>query len=206
MPPIVIPHVCRFAVRGTIHDRPWANIWDILVDTGRPAADTVIQQTAVDLLDNVATHFASLLGGQYYVRDCVWLDLDSLGGGTGSINDTPTKTFPYQGVVGGDVAPGNVAILAIKNTVGGRSARNGRTFIPGMPESSMTGNVLSAAQITAWTTALGNFRTAMEAASGGVDRVMGVVSRPAAGPPSFNPMLTLTVSDRLATLRRRLRA
>jgi hypothetical protein len=206
MPPIVIPKVCRFAVRGTIHDRPWANIWDIMVDTGRPAAESIIQQTAVDLLDHYATYFAALSGGAYYVRDCVWLDLDSLGGSTGSVNDTPTKTFPFQGVVGGDTAPGNVAVLAVKNTVGGRSARNGRTFFPGIPESSMTGNILGASIISNWTSSLNNFRTALEAASGGVDRVVGVVSRPAVGPPAFNAVLSLSVSDRLATLRRRLRA
>lgn len=205
MPAIVVPGVCRFAVHGTIHDRPWVNVFDVDLSEGRPAADADIVTKAQQLLDAYVAQIDPLVSNDWFTDSCSWVDLDSLNGTTGSINDTPTNNFPNPGTSSGEAVAGSVCVLAKKSVAGGRAARNGRTFFAGLSEASAAGQDLISTAVAGWNTALANLAGQVNAAAGGSTCQFGVVAQVAGQAAAFNPVTAYTVETRLATMRRRLR-
>lgn len=205
MPPIVFPKAVRFAVGGTIHDRPWVNIFDITLSEARPAAEADILLKAEQLMDSYFTSIAPLVVSTWNIAKCSWVDLDSLNGTTGVITDTPTNTFPKVGGSATQGASGNVALLAKKTVFGGRTIRNGRTFFCGIKESDTDGQNILSTPLGNWNTALSALAGVANGVAGGSTCVFGCISQAAGGAVGFNPVAGYQAEVRLATLRRRLR-
>ncbi len=102
---------------------------------------------------------------------------------------------------GTTVSP-NVALLVKKNTgFGGRTGR-GRFYIPGIPESHISGSgTILASAVTSWTTALEAFRTTL-VSLGLVPTLLHGAASPVQTPM---PITSFTVDATGATQRRRMR-
>jgi hypothetical protein len=122
----------------------------------------------------------------------------------------PNETGPstelavnLAGSVSANTAAPNTSYLIHKNTaLGGRRGR-GRMYYPGVNEIEVDeGGTVLAAVVTAWNTALAAYLTQMEAGGGDVVvlHAAGISSVPVP-----TPILSLSVDNRVATQRRRLR-
>lgn len=141
MAAIVAPGICRYTINGTYAGEEVANIIDMQIDTTatvEPREDAILT-VARDVLRAWDDHIMLLISGSYLATSVSWVDLDSLDGSTGSITSAGDISWPRPGRFGGEGMPGNVSMRFDKICGGGRRARNGRTYLVGVPES-VTGN------------------------------------------------------------------
>lgn len=207
---LIAPGICRFTLHGTIHDRPWANVIDMHIETGIAGsrADSIADQAQV-LLNEWIDHIRPLLTPQAILTEVTWVDLNAADGTVGNRSDASSpRVMPSAGSNPGDAMPGNVAILVTKRTNGGRGARNGRMFLPGVDESDAVGSNFSGGNASAAGAALGNFLSGVNQSDSPVfdySSHMAVVQTSAGAFVAHHNVVGLAVQTRLATQRRRLR-
>lgn len=136
MAAIVAPGVCRYTINATYAGQDVANVFDYHIDGTNPLEDRSLHifEQAGDILNNWSDHIVPLLASPYVARSVSWVDLTSLDGETGSRSSTSEHTWPMAGGNGAQAFPGNVALRIDKVQSGGRRARNGRTYLVGLPE------------------------------------------------------------------------
>lgn len=213
---LVAPGVVRFAINGTFAGtRPWTNIWDVdmlaPIGESRELACLAYANEIVPVWDG---SIAQSISEQVVMTDITWVDLDSETGSTGAISTTGGAGT--EGDQTGPVLPANVAVLATKQAASARGSRNGRMYIPGLPESDADGLDISAGALATLNDRLDAFLTALTdpasvqpvAAQPVVlhTRNIGTPSNPNIVYAGHDPILTLVAQSRLATQRRRLRS
>lgn len=219
MAPLVAPGVVRYTIHETYAGRDIANIIDMFVETTGSIEDRALAAFTVagDVLNNWADHMLDYQSNNVTFDRVSWVDLDELDGSTGERTSTSDNVLPLAGSGSETPMPGNVAILFTKVAPGGgRSTRNGRTYLTGVSEG-FTGdadpNVLLSAALSGLTTAGGEFLSGVNDAGGGIGRNMVVVHTRNAGTPtnpnivyqSQSAVTAFTPQATLATQRRRLR-
>lgn len=222
MAPLQWDNICRFTVNGTFGGRNVANIFDMRIESGSAldvrAAD--IANQAGDIVNNWCDHLLPLLANDYTFTSVSWVDLNSLEGSTGEVFAGGDETLPQNGGSTEDPLPPNVAALVTKQAPGGgRSTRNGRTYLVGIRETQTDpGNptrLTSAAQgfITAGMEAFSTGISNTELGEGYVSNMVVLHTRnqAAAGQPAdivatgASDVEALVCDIQLATQRRRLR-
>lgn len=203
--PLIVNDVIEVAISGTQTGKAWTNVLHVRHD--RPISSGNAGDVAQEVLDAYVEELLPLMSELVTVTGAEYVDLDSAEGDTGSVTPSAGLT-----VTGGDSAqpvPINTAVLVRKNTEGGRAARNGRMFLPGMAEVNVDGaGIIASVSRTAWQTAADAFLNTVN--DGGIaspEQVMVVVSRPtvSATPGTFNEVTSLNVSSLMATQRERMR-
>ena len=211
----MIGGVCRFTLHGTIHGRQWAQILDMHIDSasGGDRDDHVKDQAQVLLnawIDNIKTQVSN----QCILTSVSWVDLDSASGSTGSRSDaTAPRVMPAPGLAAGNPLAGHSAVLIKKQAIGGRGARSGRWYLPGMDESDFTANTMVGSVKAALQAKVGTFLSAINQSGkipvlggGTYDSELVVVHTPQSGPASTSKVTAFTVDSTMATQRRRLRS
>lgn len=212
--PLEVPGVCRFTLHGNNDVQNWAVVLDIDINTDVTGDrnDAIVDQAEV-INQEWAEHVQPALSAECAYRGVRWVDLDSAGGSTGETTETAgSATVPLVGSITGDAAPGNVAALVRKSVSGGRTARGGRIYVPGIAESQTDGSNLVTGQVTALQTAFNAFLTGVNQNDDPIgigtatyDSRMVVVHELTAGGPTFSQVTGLSVQVLLATQRRRMR-
>lgn len=212
MPPLVVEGVCRFALHGT-NGRPWVNIFDFHLDTagGGARADAIQDQAEIINQEWVSAWLSFVAATCHFIKTS-WVDLDSLSGSTGETTETSgSLVLETQGTASGEAVPPNVAYLVHKRAGGGRGTRDGRFFVPGVPEGMSSHDSVPAsplASINAMLPALlANLNQNATIITGGsYDSSLVVVRAPVGGETSFDTVTALELDSQFATQRRRLRA
>lgn len=210
---LVVDGVCRYTFEGFYIDRPWVNICDMRLETTGSLVDRndYIYDTAGHLINAWATHLTNAISDSLVLNQVSWVDLDSETGSTGTRTETSEFELPDAGHNDGAPVAGNVSILVTKQTTGGRGQRNGRWYQAGLVEANVDGNGFQGIARDAYQ---GNFNGFLDMVNDdGVlpsphSRHMVVVHTTGENPQTgtYSRVTALTVSDRLATQRRRLRA
>lgn len=146
--------------------------------------------------------FAGLISNQYVLEQVVLYGTNSLGPSEVVVSTESPVTYTNDN----GPLPQNCAVLIRKRTdTAGRRGR-GRMYVPGIQESNVgtTGVIVSGLR-DLWQTAADDFLTGLQALTSVQDMVVlhnveGIGTEP---PPS--PVLSLTVDEKIATQRRRLR-
>jgi hypothetical protein len=211
MPPIVAPGVCRFTLHGTVNARPWAAVFDMDIDSDILGDRNInIRDQAQVFLNEWIDHIRQGCSVSTQLTSVSWVDLDSLDGTTGERADaTAPRVMPGVGVISGDAAPGNAAVLAIKTTDGGRGTRGGRTYWAGVAESHTTLNALTSAALTTWNSTTEDFLAGVNQDHDGAfdyDSRMQVLHAPGGVFESMAEVTDYSPVSLLATQRRRLRS
>lgn len=156
---------------------------------------TILEATQV-FYDAYADAFASYIMDEYTFDSVSYVDLSSSTGDSG----TTTPTGAHHGTGTGNAAPPQVSLLITWQATGGRSQRNGRSYLPGIDEGSIdTVGQVSGGYADGATVAANDFLETMDAA--GLSGV--VVSRTS---PSTGTARTITgglCQRQVATQRRR---
>lgn len=209
---IIAPFVMRFSLNGTQgNDVTWTNVLDVstLGDVSIPRANIAARMADV-IASAWATNLAPLLSDNVTLRSISWVDLDSADGSVGSLDG-----IDFSGTQAEAPSPANVAVLVRKVTTSTRGARNGRWYQLGLPEADADWATVVPAVLTAWQTAFGNFRDALDGpqTDPSFDSIPKVVHTRNIGTPenpnivyeSDTEITAMEVQPRLATQRRRLR-
>lgn len=140
MAPLIWDGICRFTVNGTFSGRNVANIFDMRIDDsglGPTRAERIVTQ-AGDIVNAWCDNILPLVANDYTFTSVSWVDLNALDGSTGSVTTGGDETLPQNGASTEDPLPPNVAALITKVAPGGgRSTRNGRTYLVGLRETQM---------------------------------------------------------------------
>ena len=211
MAPIIAPGVARFALGGTVHGRPWVNIYDMHIESGGIGGrDENVEDQAQVFLNNWIDELANATNPAVILTGCSWVDLDSLDGSTGrKTAASGGRIMPHPGTQGGATCSANVAVLVRKQAGSGRGSRPGRSYLVGVGETQTTGNLLTPAYVDQLQEALSLFLSGVSQSGatsiGGYDSHMVVVHVAAGGGVSHTDVTSLDVDALLATQRRRLR-
>ena len=194
--PFIAPAI-QVSVLGTQADGPWANVFAIHTDVFTPVASAAAQA----LLDAYITEILPVLTDSITVSSATFVDLSSSSGDTGEV--TPTGGLTLTGGVHTDASPPQVTYLVKLSTIGGRSTRSGRTYLPGVrnDEVSEAGNI-NGATVTTVTNAYADFMDALITSESGQ---LGVLHRNVSGPGSCTDVTAAICETAVATQRRRLR-
>lgn len=212
---LVAPGICRYSVQGIIGSRPWACILDMHLETTvlDDRHDVILDQARV-LLNAWFEKVLPFTGSAVTLQRVRWVDLNDADGETGERSTSPEHTIPASGGVGTDIAPANAAILVKKRAGGGRRSRNGRMFLPGIPEASAAASNVAGASLTTMQGNMNSFLSSINQTGGVIldyESHLAVVHtiRPTpTAPPefdSFDHVTSLEVQQLLATQRRRMR-
>jgi hypothetical protein len=203
-PQLIVPGIVRFAPYGTVNDRPWVNIWDVACGDS-PATHASIIAVANAIADTYNANLKAQVANTWNFQGVKYMDLSTPTGEVGLIVDTPAAySMPFPGTGVGTGGPGNDCALITKATSGGRSQRRGRCYISGMLLSNMSGQNLQPGTVTALQTFATNLLSAVNGAGAATSMV--VVHQAAGQEPGATTVTGLTVAQRLASQRRRLRA
>jgi hypothetical protein len=225
-PPLIAPGICRYTVNGGHSGRTVANVFDYRIDTTGSVASRAeaVEDMAGILINEWSDHVLVVAPASVEARSVSWVDLDDEDGTTGERAATTQENWPQAGASSSHhSAASNVAYMWTKQTTGGRSTRNGRTYLVGVAESwttQGTPNALDATTLAALQAQANNFLGNTNQDGAGIfdwTSTMVVVhtSEGAIYPPSRTPSRTfrsatdvteLTVNNVLATQRRRLRS
>lgn len=213
---LVAPGCVRFALNGTIFGtRPWTNIWDvdILGDISNPR-DEIAVAYAATIYDVWEGSIGLSVSEDVVLTDIGYVDLDSELGTSGNV--PPPGGEPVAGAQTGEPSPANVSVLVTKQTASVRGDRNGRMYVPGLPEADaggldLTGGALDvfADRCEAFLTNLTNPVEISPAVAQPVvihTRNIGTPTAPNIVYSSHTPITALVPQARLATQRRRLRS
>lgn len=222
--PLVVPGVCQYTINGTYGDRPVANVLAYQIDTtGTPTERAnALNAMAGIIINQWTTLILAILNSAYTAQNVSWIDLNAADGNIGSRTSSGGNTWPKAGSAVNATMPGNVAILVRKNVGAKRGARKGRIFVPGVDETmtqNPANNTLYSANLAQLVTAFNSFLTTTNQTSVPDNytskmNVIHVLTRDTPKKPGrLGAPLTgeglvvssLTVDQRLATQRRRLR-
>lgn len=210
---VVSEGVIEISVQGEVAGRPWASVWHMRNEGGGVIPADEPEAVVEDFRNNWQDHMMGNLDNDVSVTAFVWLSLNSADGQTGVVLPDPSK--PVNGGINSGAAPPNVSWLINKTASGGRGTRNGRAYLPGVPEAGVddAGGV-EPAYITGWVPALADFLSGISD-GGGLDpaRYPVVLRRPAESripgtqivEVDSSRITALTLDSRVATQRRRLR-
>ncbi len=216
---IVAPTIVRYSFHHLLSgNRHFDSVWDISVE-----GDGVISR------DSVLTDFNSHVNG--YWQDKVvgpvlgtttgftgsdWIDLDSTTGATGVLG--PAGGHPIVGTNPPPYAPHSVCYLIHKNSTAHRGQRQGRAYIPNIPEGKvgddgiLDGTFRSSIQtlMEAWRTQVGSYTYPASTANPAALRVVHV-RKPAPDDAttwvwSSTTVNSLTCDPLAGTQRRRMRS
>jgi hypothetical protein len=197
----------RIAISGNWNSKPWANVFHCQLTTSGSISQADLDTWTVAFANQYKTSFAPRM--QTAVNySLATATLYTPGGGVLSSQQTMTG----NGSNGGTAVTDNAAAKCISwlSTVFWRGGKP-RTYITGPTTGDITaGTQISAAEITALTTAATGFRTAINAltATSITGTVLGFVSfftgNTLRTPPVFYSFTGAKVHTRLATQRRRL--
>jgi hypothetical protein len=197
--PLIIPDAVRVSVLGNQADGPFASVFGIDSAPAVGAADA--RAIAQAVIDSYCTELCLHLTDTVTVTRATYVDLSSEAGETGEV----LPTTPADAVGKVHVAPlsPQCTYLIKLLTTGGRSARSGRSFLPGVrsDEVNPRGDLTSSWTGT-MTTAFEAFRAGIASGSGAV---LGVIHRPSDGPASITEVTSTLCEPTIATQRRRLR-
>ena len=215
---IIAPTILRATFHQTLaNNRTSDNVFDISVDgQGVIDRDTVL----ADLLSHLTGFWQDSGLHAYSVNShftgASFVDLDSPDGATGSLGPNPAKQL--IGNVTGSVCPPNVSSLTTKVTISRRGEKQGRTYIPDVPEAQTgdNGSLSSAHQVLvhdsleAFRTKLGTYEFVPASGINPVAMRVVHVHKPDTSVPSTWTWTSSTVDslitdDFCATQRRRLR-
>ena len=162
MAALVAPNLVRYTIEGTYAGQEVANIFDYWVIATNPleSREEALYDQCGDILNNWDDHILSRLASPYTARAVSWVDLESLDGSVGRRSSTDDNTWPKSGGNGSQAFPGNVALRVDKLQNGGRRARNGRTYLVGLPEvgqGNPTNNEWDGTILTEFAEAMGDF-------------------------------------------------
>lgn len=218
-PGLIVPGVARYSIIGTYAGVNVANVLDIDLDTpGSTArADAVLDQAKV-IVSAWADHICPLLSDEYSALSVKWVDMNSSDGTTGEVTEGTGSSFPQAGARGGNPMPGSVAFLIHKQINASRGSRSGRMFLAGVMESDTgdtTPNTIIPATIATMTTALEDFRNAVnqDGVLGDYSSDISVIHTKNTANPEDDPIIVyvsqssvdaLVPSTKIRTQRRRL--
>lgn len=208
---LVVPSVARFAVNGTYGDRPVVNVLDFQIDTTGSGLDRdqAVYDTAGNIINSWYEHVLPRTVSQYSLQSVSWVDLNSLGGSTGSRVATSEHTLPQPGRDGNVSTVGNISVLVTKQTVSGRGRRNGRIYFVGLDETDVGTSDLSPTALGLWQDAMDDLLAELnDAPPVSLTRQLVVVHTTGPNPTTgtYTSVDQLVVQARVATQRRRLRA
>lgn len=194
--PLVVANTYQLTINGVIDsDRPWANVFHV---TPLGAGAPTVQEAALAMLDDCYPELMFHMQNTLVAVSCSYVDLSSTTGDSGTL----TSTQP-QGQGGGAAVPPNLSVLVRWSATGGRSQRSGRSYLPGLDESSIDSKgVINAPTVTNWQTDVDNFMAAVQTAN----LALGIVSKSSPTTGIFRTVLDGSVQNRGATQRRRLRS
>jgi hypothetical protein len=206
---LVVPGICRFAVHGTILDRPWVNVLDMHIDSEiLEDRNENIEDQAKILLNEYYDEIRPEMSVSWTVEKVTFVDLDQADGITGerSTGDSP-RVFPAAGTQSAsETVPGSVCALVSKRTTSARGKRSGRMFLPASVEGAIVGQNLTSSKVTTLQAAMNAFLTAINQEPGQYSSELVVVHITGGVPSGTDAVTALEVNQRLATQRRRLRA
>lgn len=160
MAAIICPGVVRYSINGQFNaGRPFANILDMHIDHVSPTGsrEEDILEEAGHIIDGWVNHMRQRLSSIAVWTDVSWVDLNSADGVTGSTTQGNTLTFPAAGLAAGDMVAGNTAVFIRKEINAGRGSRNGRMYLPGVPEANQNAGLLTTTALNGMRTDLANF-------------------------------------------------
>lgn len=197
MPELIVPEAMRVSILGNQADGPFASVYGIHIEGEAVGVDAIAQAVLNAWRDEVLPHLCSTV----VLQRALYVDLRSGTGDSGEV--IPTGPGSNAGGVTTAPCPPQVTYLVKLKTTGGRSARNGRSFLPGVrgDEVNNRGDITSGTVDTI-TDAMESFRGAITDADAGE---LGVIHRPSAGSPSITDVQACICEGTIATQRRRLR-
>lgn len=218
---LIAPGVARFSLNGTTFGGPWTTVLDFFIDTtgtGLSRSDACFS-AAGNIINSWVEHVAPITAAQTQLNEVAWVDLDSESGSTGQRSTTSLHTLPRPGTAVGDSSPRAVALLVTKVTTSGRGLRNGRMYLPGMRDNTVTGASTESAFQTAAQSAMNGYLAELNdepALPTNFDRRLVVVHTRSVDPDTGAPLPepefvseteveSLVVQSLLATQRRRQR-
>jgi len=214
---LIAPGVARFTLNGTnAGSNTWANIWDARmlgdVAADRAEACSIYAQLIIDVW---SYSISSSQTDDVTLTSVSWVDLDSAEGSTGSQSLGFAELPPYVGAQSGAGSPLQVSVLAIKGGSSQRGSRNGRMFIPGIPEADADEANMASGPLGVLNDRLETFLFALTDPSDIPDfsvlpcvvhtRNVGTPQNPEIEYVSNSVITSLQAVPRLATQRRRLR-
>lgn len=209
--PLVVPGIARFTLHGVFGPRPWANVFDMHIQSGGIGGrtDNVADQAQV-FLNNWIDQIKPRVSNGCRLDGCRWVDLDTLQGTVGdAVTASGARVMPAFGAQTSEAMPPSVCFFSRKIVVAGRGKRKGRTYWPGPTENQVSSSALTSQEVTNWTTALNAFLSGVSQSGatsfGGYDSHMVVVHENAAGQVSHDDVTALKIDSMPATQRRRLR-
>ena len=195
MPPVEATRTVRVSPYGTYGTQTWACVLHGYYD-----ADA----TAADLADDIATAFsANLLGALDSEVTMTGANYVDLSGDNGESGPVPSWTGPVSGGASGAGSPGNVAYLLHWGAPGTRRQRNGRTYLPGVPDAAVNENGLIDSSY--FDGLEGRQEDFFEQVNSGGNGVLAILSKTSAGGHIARVVSSYSVDPRVATQRRRLR-
>jgi hypothetical protein len=210
---LVVDDVLEVTAYGTIGGRAWASVWGMTNGAGLLNSGTEIEEVVRDFADNFQDHILLALCSSVSLSGYRYLSLNSSDGQTGLM--APSSGKRTSGANTDAALPPNCAFLVRKQGSGGRGARSGRAYLPGVPEGVVDneGNI-DAGLIDDTNGHLQAFLDGVsDTGNSGGNRYPVIVHRPPGarepGPQvvqgSSTRITSLTVDPRLGTQRRRLR-
>jgi hypothetical protein len=201
-------------MEGDNGQRPVVNIIDMQVDTTgvtTSRAEALFRLAGRMLNSWVANVMLSLHNG-YQFQAVRWVDLNSLDGPTGRRTATAENTLPKPGSVSGAPAAPNTSALVRKVAGSGRGFRAGRMYLSPLSEAQVDYFVIEQSSLAAMQTRVEAFRANIDDEAFAPDysaKMVVVHATPAqltgAAPGTYTDVTALTVDQKPATQRRRLR-
>lgn len=196
MAPIVADNAVRVAINGVVSGNPFANVFGgFITGSGTPLG------LAQDIGQSYVDNLLPLLCNNVHVDNVSYVDLRTLDGDSGVV--ATGISGPFDGGNTEPQAPMQVCWLLHWAVGGGRNSRNGRTYLPGVAETSVDESGHISGDLT---TDLPDAVNAFLAdITGGDNGDLGVLSNPSTGEPQMRSVISGSVDALVATQRRRLR-
>jgi hypothetical protein len=192
----LIAEAVQVTVRGTMDLHNWANVFHV-----EPSETIGPNGQALAVLDHYVSDILPLLTSDVQVVDAAYVDLQDDTGPSGIV--TPTLPADLVGGVDAPACPPNTTYLVRYGGLSARGVRNGRSYLPGVREDEVS----NGGTITPETT--GDVQDACTLFISGVladaDAPLVTLHTPSTGDPFTTEILGCSVSNLVATQRRRLR-
>jgi hypothetical protein len=155
--PLIVANTYQLTMNGQMGDHNWANVMHFN-PTGTPIIS--IQDAAEAFFTNYDVELGASMQNVVRFNSVSYVDLSSPTGDSG----TYVPPAAGSGSATGESVPPNVSVLAQWTATGGRSQRNGRSYLPGLDESSVDGTgTINPTTTDAWSANLVSFADAMDA-------------------------------------------
>lgn len=206
---LIVPPVVRYTVHGSTQVRPWACIVDmgVVESLGQNRSDA-IHDLAGEIINGWAENILTQQSNEVTLDSVSWVDLATADGETGARASTSDHTLPESGGNASASSTPSVAYLVRKVTSGGRSTRDGRMYVPGLPESHSNegGAEIDSSYLAQLQSLVEAFKTRIEKpGTANYASSWRVVHTVKGREPTATTVNSVIVEQRLATQRRRLR-